>query len=123
MKFRILLSVAVCAVLPACSFQNTYERDAQSFTDAVIKNDLTPVQNEIAPGIHITRVQVAEWSDELGEQGKLESLKETSVDCPAATHCFIVKFKNSTYKEEMRLDEKGRISAWRFHAIPAAAKS
>ncbi|MHB8145653.1 MAG: hypothetical protein ACYDGM_00125 [Vulcanimicrobiaceae bacterium] len=123
MIVRICCIVAASAVLAGCSFQNTYERDAQSFTTAVINNDLRPVQSQIAPGIQITRVQVAQWSDELGAQGKLESLKETTTDCPPAAHCFIVKFARSTYKEEMRLDDKGRISAWRFHSITAPAVS
>ncbi len=113
--------IAALALVAGCSFQNKYERDAQSFTMAVMHNDLGPVQNEIAPGITISRVQVAEWSDELSQQGKFESLKETTADCPPAAHCFIVKFANSTYKEEMRLDDKGRISAWRFHSIAASA--
>ena len=89
---RILALVALVA-LAACSFQNKYEKEAQKITEAVVKNDLTPVQGDIADRIKITRVQVAEWSDQLASEGKLESVKETTAACPPGMHCFDVKFE------------------------------
>ena len=121
MNARFYCIVVASAVLAGCSFQNRYEREAQSFTTAVINNDLRPVQSQIAPGIKITRIQIAEWADELAERGKIESLRQTTTDCPSTAHCFIVKFAHGTYKEEMRLDDKGRIAAWRFHLMSASA--
>jgi hypothetical protein len=102
-------------LLVSCSFQNRNEREADRITRAVINNDLRPVQDDIAKGITITRVQVAEWSDELAAQGKLLSVKETTANCPAGSHCFIVKFQKHTYLEQMRFDENGKVVDWNFH--------
>jgi len=118
--FRIVAVCAVAAALAACSFQNKYEREADQMTQAVVNNDLRPVQGDIAPNVHVTRVQVAQWSDELGAQGKLLSVKERTADCPAGTHCFDVKFEKRAYVEQMRLDENGKIVAWSFHMAPLA---
>ena len=71
------LAVLAAAVLAACSFQNKYERETGDITKAVMNNNLQPVSGDIAPGVNIPRVKVAEWSDELNAQGKLLSIKET----------------------------------------------
>jgi hypothetical protein len=62
---RTLLFIGAVAALAGCSFQNRNEREAERITRAVIGNDLKPVQDDIAKGVAITRVKVAEWSDEL----------------------------------------------------------
>jgi hypothetical protein len=111
----MIASVAVIALLAGCAFQNKYEKIADSVTKAVMANDLTPIKDEIAPGINITRVQVAEWSDELNQQGKLESIKEMTDNCPAATHCFNVKFEKRNYIERLKLDDNSKVTYWWFH--------
>jgi hypothetical protein len=113
---RAFALIAV-ALLAACSFQNRYEREAEKMTRAVMNNDLGPVQNDIAKNVHITRVQVAQWSDELSEQGALKSVKETSDGCAAGWHCFNVKFDKHDYVERMRLDEGGKVVDWQFHMV------
>lgn len=115
---QIALAVAMALVVAGCSFQNRNEREAEKITNAVIANDLRPVQNDIAKGIDITRVQVAEWSDELNAQGKLLSVKETTESCSPGWHCFVVKFQKHTYVERMRLDENGKVANWNFHLAP-----
>ena len=117
-RMQIVLAVATAVAVAGCSFQNRNEREAEKITNAVIANDLRPVQNEIAKGIDITRVQVAEWSDELNSQGKLLSVKETTENCKPGWHCFVVKFQKRTYVERMRLDENGKVSNWNFHMTP-----
>ena len=122
MKIRAALAAAsVALVLAGCSFQNKYEREADKITHAVINNDLGPVKNDLSPGTNIRRVQVAAWSDELNQQGKYESIKETQ-PCDPGWHCFDVKFEKHNYTERMRLDENGKVSNWSYHmAMPAAA--
>jgi len=104
-------------LLTACSFQNRYEREAEKMTRAVMNNDLGPVRNDVAKGVHITRVQVAQWSDELSEQGALRSVKETTAGCAPGWHCFDVKFDKHDYVERMRLDEEGKVVDWQFHMV------
>lgn len=119
---RLAVALAVAATLSACSFQNRNEREAERITRAVVDNDLKPVENDIAKGVAITRVKVAEWSDELNSQGKLLSLKETKLDCPAGWHCFDVRFEKHHYIERMRFDENGKVVNWNFHMAQQPAQ-
>ncbi len=74
---RLVRSVLVLAsrrpLWPAVRFRINNEREADRITHAVMNNDLRPVENDIAQGVTITRVKVAQWSDELNAQGKLIS--------------------------------------------------
>lgn len=116
--FRALVpAVAICA-LAACSFQSGNEREADRITHAVINNDLRPVENDIGKGVEITRVKVAEWSDELNSQGKLISVKETTAGCAPGWHCFVVRFEKHSYVERMRFDENHKVVDWQFHMAP-----
>lgn len=117
-----IISLLAFVALAACSFQNRNEREADRITRAVISNDLKPVGSDIAKGISITRVKVAEWSDELSAQGKLLSIKETPANCDPGWHCFNVKFEKHNYNERMRFDENGKVVDWNFHMAPAPAQ-
>lgn len=112
---RLGLAAAVVAALAGCAFQNGNEREAGRITKAVMDNDLRPVQDDIGKGVAITRVKVAEWSDELNAQGKLISIKETPGNCEPGWHCFEVKFEKHTYLERMRFDENHKVVNWNFH--------
>ena len=114
MKIIRLVAVFAAAGLAACSLQNKYEREADDITRAVMNNDLRPVSGQIAPGVNIPRVKIAEWSDELNAQGKLVSLKEVTTNCDPGWHCFEVKFEKHAYLEHMRLDESGKVVNWNF---------
>ena len=116
---KVFAALAI-ALLTACSFQNKYEREAEKLTRAAMNNDFGPVQNDLAKGTHITRVQVAEWSDELSGQGALKSLKETTENCQPGVHCFAVKFDKHDYVETMRLNEEGKVVDWHFHMVQGA---
>ncbi len=116
MKIRSLLAVLTAgAVLAGCSFQNKYESEAQKITQAVMHNDLAPVKNDLAPNVHLTRVQVANWSDELDAQGKLQSVKEVTPCNRAGYHCLTVKFDKSTYDEWIQMDDQNKVVNWYFH--------
>ena len=114
------LAVLISMLLAGCSFENRNEREAQRITNAVVANDFKPIQDDIAKGISITRVQIAQWSDELNSQGKLLSVKETNANCDPGWHCFIVRFQKHAYVEHMRFDENGKVVNWDFHMAPQA---
>jgi hypothetical protein len=118
---KFLCVVVAGAAIASCSFESKNERQADKITRAVIANDLSPVRDDIAKGINIPRVQVAEWSDELNAQGKLLSIKETTTDCSPGWHCFAVKFEKHQYAERMRLDENGKVVNWKFKMVPASS--
>jgi hypothetical protein len=113
------LLVCAALILAGCSFENKYEREADKITRAVMNNDLAPVKNDIAPGVNISRVQIAEYSDELNAQGKLESIKETT-PCEPGSHCFVVKFAKRSYLEELAMDDQGKVTKWHFKPADAA---
>jgi hypothetical protein len=119
---RALVAVACVASLAACSFENKNEKEADRITRAVIDDDLRPVQGDIAKGVTIPRIKVAEWSDELSAQGKLLSIKETPDSCAPGWHCFDVKFEKHPYVEHMQLDENGKVVNWNFHMQTAQAQ-
>ncbi len=118
MNVRSGAALLAALLVVGCSFQNRNEREADHITRAVIANDFKPVQNDLAKGIAITRVQIAEWSDELNAQGKLLSVKETTANCGPGWHCFDVKFQKREYVERMRFDENGKVVNWEFHMAP-----
>lgn len=121
MKRSYRAAALLCAtlLLAACSFENKYEREADKITHAVMQNDLTPVKNDITPGLNVSRVKVAEWSDELNGQGKLESIKENDTNCDPGFHCFDVKFAKHMYREELAMDDQGKVTQWRFKMADA----
>ncbi|MGA8576298.1 MAG: hypothetical protein WB609_11540 [Candidatus Cybelea sp.] len=118
MSARKVAAVLVALLAPGCSFQNRNEREADRITRAVAANDLRPVQDDLAKGIAITRVQIAEWSEELDAQGKLLSVRETTASCSPGWHCFDVKFQKHEYVERLRFDENGKVVNWEFHMAP-----
>jgi hypothetical protein len=111
---RVLAALTALALV-SCSFQNRNEREADRITRAVIANDFRPIEGDIAKGVSITRVHIAQWSDELNAQGKLVSIKETPAACDPGWHCFDVKFQKHDYLERMRFDENGKVVNWDFH--------
>jgi hypothetical protein len=119
-NYRIVPALAcVALVLGGCSFQNKYEREAEGITRAVMANDLAPVEKDLAPGLHVTRVQIAAASDELSAQGKLLSIKEDAT-CPVVgAHCFTVKFEKHTYHEMLAMDDQGKVTAWKYKMADA----
>ena len=116
MTFRssIALGLAVIA-LAGCSFENKYEKEADKMTRAVMADNLDSVKNDLVPNAGITRSQLANWSDELNQQGKLESVKEVTPCQPAGSHCFDVKFEKNMYAERLLLNDQDKIVSWRFH--------
>ncbi len=120
MRLRSLLALGLIALtLAGCSFQNKYEKEADKITRAVIANDMGPVQGDFTPAVsqQITRVKVAELSDELAGLGKYQGLKENPAACtPSGYHCFDVKFEKRPYREWLQMDDTGKVSVWRIHS-------
>lgn len=113
---RIIAAVLLAGALAGCSFENKYEKEADKITHAVMNNDLAPVKGDLTPGLDISRVQIAAWSDELSAQGKLESIKEHQ-PCEAGPgwHCFDVKFEKHNYTEALAMDDQNKVTHWKFH--------
>ena len=120
MNTRSLIALAsVAALLAGCATQNKYEREAQKITEAVQKNDMGPVKDDLSPSIKLNRVEVANWSDELSAQGKIDSIKEVTPCDKPGFHCLTVKFDKSTYNEWLQMDDQNKIVNWHFHVANA----
>ncbi len=122
---RWVTVLLACTILAACSGQNRDEREADRITRAVIDNNMSPVMGDFDPAIkgEITRVRVAELSDELSGQGKYEGLKQsTAAWCGGSVYvCFNVKFANRAYREKMKVGSDGKVQYWWIHAAPVSA--
>lgn len=114
MKRFFLLLTASAALLAGCSGGNRNEREADKITRAVIANDMAPVVSDFDPAIkgQITRIRVAELSDEMSDQGAYQGLKENDGSCPAGYVCFDVKFAKRTYYEKMKVESGGKVRYW-----------
>lgn len=120
MKIRSLIALlTIGVVLAGCSFQNKYEREADKMTRAVMADNLDAVKNDLVPDAGITRIKLAEWSDELSAQGKLESVKEVTPCDRVGYHCFDVKFEKHMYHEWLLLNDQDKIVSWKFHIANA----
>jgi len=117
-----LLALALAALsLSACSFQNRNEREADKITRAVIADNMAPVMGDLDPAIkgEITRVRVAELSDELNDQGDYKGLKQSTSWCRTGFVCFDVSFAKRPYREIMKVGSDGKVQYWWIHAAPA----
>ena len=124
---RFSAIVLATVALAGCSFQNRYEKEADKVTQAILANDMKPVVGDFdsQARVQITRVRVAQLSDELNGEGKFESVKENPADGPAApnTHYFDVKFEKDMYEEKIVTDDDGKIREFRVRRKPAAASA
>jgi hypothetical protein len=121
MKKFLVLALAALSVA-GCAGQNRNEREADKITRAVINNNMAPVMGDLDPAIkgQVTRVRVAELSDELNQQGAYQGLKETNASWCDTTiyHCFDVKFANHAYREKMKVGSDGKVQYWWIHEAP-----
>ncbi|HEY9180092.1 MAG TPA: hypothetical protein VIO32_05195 [Candidatus Baltobacteraceae bacterium] len=111
LSLLLVLSLAGCA--------NGNERLADAITRAVMANDLSPVMNRFDSGIEgvLTRVRVAQLSDELSALGGYQGLRQTHAAwCPQDALCFDVQFAKAPYREVMRLDKHGKVRYWWIRA-------
>ncbi len=127
-----LMALALAALsLASCGGPNPREREADKITRAVIANDMRPVMNDLDPSIkgEITRIRVAELSDELNAQGAYKGLKQTTdaAWCKTAARpgmdCFDVTFEKSTYHELMKTGSDGKVQYWWIHSAPPGSSS
>ena len=123
MRQRLLPIVFVLfAMLVWSLFQprpNVNEQVAMQVTDAVIANNMQPVEskfNAITRQYVEDRGRVGRLSQQLNDLGKLESLKEdTPKEAQPRYHRFVVRFDKATWIEEMTYDLDGKIESFHIH--------
>ena len=117
---KLLVCALAAASLAACA-GNRNEAEADKITRAVINNNMAPVMGDLDPAIkgEITRVRVAELSDELNAQGGYKGLKQDTTWCRTGYVCFDVQFANRPYHEIMKVGSDGKVQYWWIHAAPA----
>lgn len=115
MNIRIICTALVVGVvLASCSFESKEQREAENITRAVIANNMTPVIADFTPSAQakVTRVAVAELSDELNSQGAFHGLTQTTKHCDPDFTCFLAKYDKATYFERIRLTSDGKVASW-----------
>ena len=114
---RSLLVLAVLA-LAACAGENANEKLADRVTQAVVSNDMRPVEKDFNALTRpkLTRGAVGRLSDELNALGKFQRTHETTPkDQTSGRHTFEAVFDKATWHEDMTLDEEGKIAAFYVH--------
>ncbi len=128
MRRAALAAVLLTALsLSACGGQNREEREADKITRAMIDNNMAPVMGDLDPSVkgEITRIRVAEISDELNAQGAYKGLKQTTATwCNKPGYeCFDVTFEKRPYHEVMKVGSDGKVQYWWIHAAPPNSNS
>lgn len=112
----IALAALSVAGLAACSGQNRNEREADSITRAIVNNNVSPVMKDFDPAIkgQLTRVRVAELSDQLNADGPYQGLKQDPKAqwCKTGYLCFNADFAKRKYHEFMLLGSDGKVTSW-----------
>lgn len=114
---RGLLACCILA-LAACSGENANEKLAARVTQAIVDNDVKPVEKDFNALTRpkLTRGAVGRLSDQLNALGKFERVHETTPkDASGGRHTFDAVFDKAAWREEMTLDEDGKIAAFYIH--------
>lgn len=116
-----LLACALAVLSLAACAGNRDDAEADKITRAVINNDMTRVMNDLDPAIkgQITRVRVAELSDELNAQGTYQGLTRDASWCRTGYICYDVKFSKHAYHEVMKVGSDGKVQYWWIRPAPA----
>lgn len=115
------LALALAALSLAGCAGNRNQSEADKITRAVINNDMSPVMGDLDPSVkgEITRVRIAELSDELNAQGTYQGLKQDTTWCKTGFVCFDVQFSKRPYREVMKVGSDGKVQYWWIKAAPA----
>jgi hypothetical protein len=121
----IALAALSIAALAACGGPNRNEREADSITRAVVNNNVSPVMRDFDPAIkgQLTRVRVAELSDQLNADGPYQGLKQNpkAAWCRIGYLCFDATFAKRKYHEFMELGSDGKVTSWWI--LPAESRN
>lgn len=112
------LGVVLLLALAACGGENANEKLADSVTQAIVNNDMRPVEQDFnaLTRPRLTRGAVGRLSDQLNALGKFERTHETTPpNQKDGRHTFDAIFEKATWREDMALDEDGKIAAFYIH--------
>jgi hypothetical protein len=115
---RAFASLALLALV-ACGGPNANEKLADRVTEAIVNNDIRPVEKDFNALTRpkLTRAAVGRLSDQLNALGKFHRTHETTPKgAPAGRHTFDAIFDKATWHEDMVLDEDGKIAAFYIHS-------
>lgn len=105
-------------VLLGCGGENANEKLADRVTQAIINNDVKPVEQDFNALTRpkLTRGAVGRLSDQLNALGKFQRTHETTPkDAASGRHVFEAVFDKATWHEDLTLDEDGKIAAYHIH--------
>ncbi|BDE05121.1 hypothetical protein WPS_03970 [Vulcanimicrobium alpinum] len=115
-----LVVVVVALVLRACAGgENTYEKIAHQFTQAVQNNDLAAVQKleNSQTAADTTHGRLGRGADAFGPLGKIKRVKETPTnDTTPRVHEFDVTFEKGTVHEKLQFDPQNKVFRFRYDA-------
>jgi hypothetical protein len=88
---------------------------AESVTKAVYNDDMAGVTANFSNGLapQVTRASLGAVSDQMHRLGNLQGLTEAMSDLPSKRYTYDAKFDNGDMTVMMRLDQSGKIVAYR----------
>jgi preprotein translocase subunit SecG len=119
----IVFFIVLGMVLRACfAHKSDYEKIAAGVTQALQNNDIAAVEKyqNAETATEVNRARVGHASDVLAPLGKLETVKETSVDNDTRIHQFDLKFEHGEVHETIKFDPAEKIVAFRYVPVTPA---
>lgn len=115
-RYVLAATIAVALGLAACSNNAGSEQKlADTVTRAVYNNDMTGVtsnfNSELAP--QVTRASLGALSDTLHRMGAYQGSTEVATDLTKREYKFDAKFDKGDMTVIMRLDQDGKVAAYR----------
>jgi len=119
-RSRLLLILVVAVIVVAllrnvfAHHETKYETVARELTQSLQANDIATVDSfqNSETRVHVTRAAVGHAADVFGPLGKVDRVRETSVD--GETHEFDAFFEKGTVHETIQFDPDAKIVHFRF---------
>jgi hypothetical protein len=122
MKRLLLAALAVLAIgLTGCGGgSGGPQKIADDTTRAVYNNDMTAATANFDSGLapQVTRASVGMISDQMHQLGNYKGLTVAGMDLPARKYAFDAKFDNGDMTVVLKLDDAGKIAAYRVMPGP-----
>lgn len=118
MKMRhVVVPVLVLAVAAGCAASQ--QKLADAVTKAVYADDITPVSGDFNALIRpqLTRASVGALSDKMHAKGDYQGLEPVQKDTADRLYGYAAKFSNGSMLVCMKLDQDGKISAYRVEPL------
>ncbi|MDE2572720.1 MAG: hypothetical protein KGM44_09395 [bacterium] len=118
---RFVVAGLFLAALVGCGRGSSQQSLADTVTKAVYNNDISQVSDDFNALIRpqLTRASVGSLSDKMHAQGEYKGLEQVQNDASERLYGYAAKFSNGSMLVCMKLDQDGKIAAYRVEPLGA----